>query len=103
VGQVDPGTAAEKAGLLPNDVITMIQGVEVSDFESLTREIAKAKPGDSVVLKVLRPNPVGQPAVAVELTVKFAEWNDERPVNPNEPSPLGGPAQRPATPLLIHR
>lgn len=90
VGEVQPGTAAEKAGLMRDDVITEFGGVAVADFKSLTAEIAKAKPGESVKLKVLRPNPLGQPLVPIEITVEFAEWNDELPVNPGVGSPLGG-------------
>jgi hypothetical protein len=90
VGEVQPGTAAEKAGLMRDDVITEFGGVAVADFKSLTAEIAKAKPGDSVKLRVLRPNPMGQPLVPIEITVEFAEWNDEQAVNPGEGNPLGG-------------
>jgi membrane-associated protease RseP (regulator of RpoE activity) len=90
VGEVQPGTAAEKAGLMRDDVITEFGGAAVSDFKSLTAEIAKAKPGDSVKLKVLRPNPLGQPLVPLEIIVEFAEWNDEQAVNPGEGSPLSG-------------
>jgi hypothetical protein len=104
VGEVQPGTAAERAGLMLNDIITEFNGVAVSDFESLTREIAKAKPGDSVLLKVLRPNPIGQQVQQpLDVIVKFAEWNDQQAVNPKEgnplsSSPLGSPAR-----LIINR
>jgi hypothetical protein len=97
VGEVQPGTAAEKAGLMRDDVITEFAGVPVADFKSLTAEIAKAKPGDSVKLKILRPNPLGQPLVPIEITVEFAAWDDEVPVNPGVGSPLSGlPAGMPA-------
>jgi hypothetical protein len=91
VGTVDPGTAAEKAGLMPGDIITEIEGVAVADFESLTREIAKCSAGDSIMLKVLRQTPVGQlPTAPIEMQVTFARWGDEDVVNPNMPNPLSG-------------
>jgi S1-C subfamily serine protease len=93
VGEVQPGTAAEKAGLATNDVITEIDGIAVTDFQGLTREIAKVKPGDSISLKVLRQGALGQPALEPrDVTVTFSRWGDESLVNPNAQSPLGGPA-----------
>jgi predicted metalloprotease with PDZ domain len=101
VTEVQPGTAAAKAGIQPNDLITEISGVPVENFAALTAEIAKAKPGDSVKLKVLRqpplqPIPAGNqppvvpPPTPLELTVTFEPWNDTQAINPNTPSPLGG-------------
>jgi S1-C subfamily serine protease len=105
VGAVDPGTAAEKAGLIPGDIITEIQGVAVADFEALTREIAKCEAGDSISLAVLRPSPGGQPMPKpITLTVTFARWGDEEAVNPSAPNPLGGaPLGMPARVLINRR
>jgi hypothetical protein len=82
--EVQQGSAAERAGLLQEDVITEISGVAVENFLALTREIAKAEPGQSVVLKIQRQ------AQPLDLTVTFDRWGDELPVNPGAPSPLGG-------------
>jgi hypothetical protein len=90
VSEVQPGSAAERAGLMPNDLIKAIDGRPVDDFEGLTKEIATKNVGDSVRLTVMRSTPIGPPQ-DLEVTVKFAEWNDEQPVNPNEPSPLDDP------------
>jgi hypothetical protein len=107
VGEVQPGTAAEKAGLQMGDVIVEIGGVAVKDFDALTKEIAKAKPDDIVPLKVLRPSqPLGQPqpqAKPLEITVKFEPWNDVQAVNPNAPSPLGGVPMGMPTGVFINR
>jgi membrane-associated protease RseP (regulator of RpoE activity) len=104
VGAVDPGTAAEKAGLMPGDIITEIEGVAVADFEALTKEIAKCEAGDSITLKVLRPSPTGQPMGSpMTLTVTFARWGDEEAVNPTAPSPLGGTPLGMPTRVLINR
>jgi hypothetical protein len=92
VGEVQRGTAAEKAGLATNDIITEIAGVAVADFQALTREIAKVKPGESITMKVLRQGALGQPALEpTDVTVTFGRWGDEVLVNPNAASPLGGP------------
>ncbi|HYO25090.1 MAG TPA: PDZ domain-containing protein, partial [Lacipirellulaceae bacterium] len=91
VNEVQAGTAAEKAGIVPGDVITEIEGTPVTDFKMLTREIAKAKAGDTITLKVLRQPPVaGQPALPIDVKVQFARWGDEQAVNPTAPSPMGG-------------
>jgi hypothetical protein len=104
VGTVDPGTAAEKAGLLPGDVISEIDGVGVTDFETLTREIAKCEAGDSITLKVMRQTPVGQlPSAPIEITVTFARWGDEQVVNPSMPSPLVGPPIGMPNRIIINR
>jgi hypothetical protein len=97
VDNVQTGSAAERAGLLPGDIILEISGVAVTDFQSLTQEIAKAKPGDSVVLKVHRQGaPQQQP---FDVTVTFDHWGEESAANPAVPTeanpfgavPLGVP------------
>jgi hypothetical protein len=90
---VQSGSAAEKAKLMPGDVITEIGGVAVLDFDSLTKEIAKAQPGESAVLKVMRPaTPGGQP-IETTITVEFDKWGDEPAPNPatapTEANPFG--------------
>ena len=61
VGSIIPGEAAEKAGLLPRDIILAIDGKPFSDSpvaELMTSHfqgaIDKHKPGDALVLSVLR-------------------------------------------------
>lgn len=103
ISGVQPGTAAAKAGLIPGDVITQIGDVAVVDFAALTREIAKANVGDSVVLTVQRPGAAGQKPASVQVTVTFEPWNDETPVNPTGGSPLGSPVPRMPTPVFLDR
>jgi hypothetical protein len=104
VREVQPGSAAEKAGLAPGDVITEISGVAVADFDALTREIAKAQPGDAVRLKVLRGVQPGQaPPAPIEVEVKFDQWGDDQAVNPGAPSPLGGVPLGMPTRVFINR
>src|SRR5262249_10653785 len=54
IGQVMPGTAAAKAKLKVDDVITSVNDKEIKDSETLIKTLGKFKPGDSVTLKLLR-------------------------------------------------
>lgn len=50
---VIPGSPADKAGLLENDIILELNGQRIDEDHTLAKEIAKLKPGDEVTLKVL--------------------------------------------------
>lgn len=54
VGDVTPQSPAEKAGLKSGDVILEFNGKPVTDSRHLKLEVARAKPGESVAIKVLR-------------------------------------------------
>lgn len=49
---VVPGSPADIAGIVENDVILEINGVKITSDISLSREIAKHRAGDAVTLKV---------------------------------------------------
>lgn len=49
-----PGSAAQKAGLKTNDIILEFNNEKITLSNSLRKIISKYKPGDKVVLKVLR-------------------------------------------------
>lgn len=66
--QVQPASAAQKAGIQRNDVITHINDNAVKNFEELTQYIAKHQPGDTALLKVVRKNK------KLNIKVKFDEW-----------------------------
>lgn len=51
---VQPGTAAADAGLRPNDVVTSFDGKVVQNFDDLTAEIAKFRPGEKATLEIVR-------------------------------------------------
>ncbi len=70
IRQVEPGSAAEKAGLRPNDRITEFNGERMPDFKTLTQRIAKHHPGDSATLTIVRKN---QPQ---QVKVTFGDWGD---------------------------
>jgi serine protease Do len=54
VGDVTEKSPAEKAGLKEGDVILEFNGKKVTDSRHLKLEVARAQPGESVPLKVLR-------------------------------------------------
>ncbi len=50
---VVPGSPAEKAGIIENDIILEINGQKIDEDHILAKEISKFKPGDEITLKVL--------------------------------------------------
>jgi S1-C subfamily serine protease len=54
IAMVQPGSAAEQAGLLADDVILKFQGHPVNDFAGLTAEIGACEAGDKVTIEVSR-------------------------------------------------
>lgn len=51
---VMPGSPADKAGLLENDIITEVDGVKVGRTQSLAAIVTSHEPGDTLKLTVLR-------------------------------------------------
>lgn len=60
VEQVDPGTAAAKAGLQRGDVITKVDDAVITDSDSLVATIRSYRPGDTVTLTVTSSNANGE-------------------------------------------
>jgi S1-C subfamily serine protease len=54
VAQVQPGSAAERAGLSQGDVITSLNGVEVNDPNTFRNAVASTPPGAEVTMTVRR-------------------------------------------------
>jgi S1-C subfamily serine protease len=54
VSSVADGEAAYLAGILPEDIITAINGISIADFEALRAVILQHRPGDAITLTVLR-------------------------------------------------
>ena len=59
IAGIQPGSSAEKAGLLPQDVITEINGTAISDFGACTRIIGEHKPGEEIAVVIERMKPDG--------------------------------------------
>jgi Do/DeqQ family serine protease len=54
VSSVEPGSAAERAGLEPGDVIVELEGDRIADYNALRNRVAAISPGSEVKLVVLR-------------------------------------------------
>jgi serine protease Do len=54
IGRVEDGSPADEAGLQPGDVITAIDGQELSESLQVTNLIASKQPGDEVTVTVNR-------------------------------------------------
>lgn len=66
VGDVTPKSPAEKAGLKSGDIILNFNGKQVTDSTHLKLEVARAKPGETVPVKVLRDGSAKTFEVAVK-------------------------------------
>lgn len=56
VRQVQPGSAADRAGLRQGDVITALNSQPVSDSNAMRNRIASTSPGTEVTLTIMRDN-----------------------------------------------
>ena len=54
VSSVSEGSAADKAGIQANDVLTKIDGVDISSFSVLSKELDKHQVGDTVLIEFYR-------------------------------------------------
>ena len=53
LGEVLPGSPAEKAGLKAGDRIVKLDGEPLGDWKDLTDRVGKHQPGDKVALEIL--------------------------------------------------
>lgn len=54
IAEIVPGSAAEKGGLKPGDILTAINGVKVNKATDVQEQISKFSPADKVVLSYVR-------------------------------------------------
>ena len=71
VYEIGEGTPAEKAGLLPYDIITEMDGTKITSYDELVNELQYHKGGTEVELTVMRLNRGEYSAVTLELTLGF--------------------------------
>lgn len=68
---VEPGSAADQAGVRSGDVVLSFDGVDVTGFEDLMARVGRHAPGDQVPLVVARP---GDDPERIELRVRLDSW-----------------------------
>lgn len=66
-------SAAEKAGLLPGDIITAVNGTAVNNNHSIQRAISSYHAGDQVIIAYTRNGTHGE--IMTELGQRAWEWN----------------------------
>lgn len=72
---VEPGSAADQAGVRPGDVVVAIDGVAVADFEGLTTRVSGRIPGDTIRLTVARRGgDPGGDAQRLEIEIRLDAW-----------------------------
>ena len=71
VGGVQPGSAAERAGLRPGDEIVAIDGSQIQRFEEI-RQVVSMQPGKPLGLEVLRDGRT----LSIEVTPEVVEVTD---------------------------
>lgn len=68
---IHPGSAADKAGIIVNDVIVKIGDKKVADFESLTQIVSLMQGGDTAEVEILR----GDEKLTKKITL--GEWGED--------------------------
>ena len=98
VGQVSPGTGAEKAGLTSGDIIKSVDDKAVKNVNELVKEIQKKKVGQKVKLSIIRD---GKP-MTIDVTTSAMPEKAELTKEKEEEEKLGARVQE-LTPQLAAR
>jgi serine protease Do len=96
VAAVAPGSAAERAGLKPGDIVLSFNGRPVTDSGELAAMVGEAKPGDEAKLEILRKGDRQQ--LAATLGASSDESTQSANVGDAEEHAQLGLAVRPLTP-----
>ena len=85
VNGVGPGTAAERAGIKPGDVISKINGEKVADVRDLRMKISNNPPGKTITLTLIR-----EPGKTTLQAVKLDDLKSMKEINtqPRQPDPF---------------
>jgi serine protease Do len=96
VSDLVPGGPSARAGLMPGDVVVSVNGASVKTSTELTREVAKARPGDSLKLDVIRDGK-HRP-----IDIRSGIRPSEKDLASNDNSQNGGAPGGPAAPAAPH-
>ena len=88
VESADEGSAAQKSGILPGDIITEVGGYAVTSVSDLTRVLRKFEAGQDVSVEVYRAGQYKTLSVTL----------DEKPREETQPNTSSNIQQRPTTP-----
>jgi len=72
-----PGSPADKAGLVENDIILEIEGERIDEQHSLARMIARYNPGDTITLKIYHKGEEKTLRVILEEYTEQIQDNDQ--------------------------
>jgi serine protease Do len=87
VDQPEPNSPAAKAGVKAGDVITEVNGTPIKDARALAQQIARAAPGSTAKLSVIRDGKTQDIDVTLATMPKQQrEANSEAPQRQEEPS-----------------
>jgi len=98
VSDLVPGGPSARGGLQPGDVVVSINGANVRTSSELTREVAKARPGDTLKLDVIREGkhrPV-EIRSGIRPSEKELASNDNTPGTGREGGPSTSPEKNPS-------
>ena len=73
VNDIAPNGPADLGGMKRGDVITRFDGVEIASMETLPKQVAAIKPGDSVKVEVIREGTIKM------LNIKIEPMKEEKP------------------------
>ena len=104
VSDVEPGSAAAQAGLRQGDVITEFEGRPVLEANAVRNQVAGAKPGSAVSMRVMRAGQEQQ--ISARVVERNSEHESTPPLRP-PPAADGnsslGMLVEPTTPQLLAR
>jgi S1-C subfamily serine protease len=66
VARVAPGSAADRAGLQPGDVVTAINGAPISSSAELRNQVGLSHVGDTLTLSTIRNGEAGTAKVTID-------------------------------------
>ena len=74
VRTVEPGSAADQAGVRPGDVILAVDGSPIANFEDLTARVSGRRPGERLRLMVSREGQAAGERERLEFEVGLDAW-----------------------------
>ncbi len=93
LSDINPGSAAEKAGLKPGDVVLALNGTTVTDSGNLVSQLYTFHPGDTVTLTIQRNGAKSNVPVVLQALDEAALDKKNEKAGENGPNGLSGQGQ----------